>query len=150
MQSKISMLFEDLDGHKGKHNRALLRRDILFWYLKSIETGKSIKSFKFKDLAYYLLDTHQPFIDEYGGSRNKESWKIGKKRTYITDRINDLILLGLIKISKTESSERNKFLITEIYSFTEEAHVVSFLLEVLVYLRLKKTSHDGEISITIM
>ena len=129
MQSKISMLFEELDEHKGKYDRVLLRRDILLWYLKSIEIGKPITSFKYNDVAYYLIKKHQPIIKKYEGSHYNEYSRVQKQRTYITARIKDLILLGLIRISKSEPSERNKDLITEIYTFTEEGYVVSLLLE---------------------
>jgi hypothetical protein len=90
---KISILFED-------NKDALACRDILSWYAKSTATRESIQDFDITKVGYWLLDHHQPFIDDFSrppDSHTRVSYRLQSKRPYIKNRLRDLLELGLIE-----------------------------------------------------
>jgi hypothetical protein len=80
------------------------------------------------ELGNWLLENHLPFIEEFKGSHIKKSYRLQTKRTYITNRILELLSLGLVEqkgYEKAEKSDEN----TPIYAFTEEGKIVAWLME---------------------
>ena len=83
---KISILFENGD-------ESLALRDILSMYIQSIKQNKSIQEYDVTSIGNWLLEHHQPFINEFANSHTKPSYRLQSRRTYIKNRINDLVEL---------------------------------------------------------
>jgi hypothetical protein len=99
---KISILFED-------NRDALARRDILSWYAKSMAGKEPIQDFDTTKVGYWLLNHHQPFIDEFSrppDSHTKYSYRLQSKRPYVKNRLRDLLELGLIEEKGTLLAEK--------------------------------------------
>ena len=60
-------------------------------------------SFRLTELGNWLLQYHKPFREEYQGSHVAKSYRLHSKRTYIENKINDLIQLNLIGSKKVQS-----------------------------------------------
>jgi hypothetical protein len=121
---KISILFE-----QGRD--ALARRDILSWYAKSAATKEPIQDFDTTKVGYWLLDYHQPFIDDYSRppeSHTRISYRLQSKRPYIKNRLRDLLGLGLIEERGTILAEKG-VVEKQLYAFTKEGCLWSWLIE---------------------
>jgi hypothetical protein len=121
----ISILFDQKENDLD----AQARRDILRWYIESVNKTQPIEEFRHRDLGNWLLDCHQPFRDEFAGSHTKPSYRLHSKRTYIQSRINELIDLGIIEIKGTTKAEKNKEVNIPLYSFTQFGKIFAWLLE---------------------
>jgi hypothetical protein len=124
MDSRISILFDQKENDKD----ALLRRDILLWYSRSIITNNPINEFRFSELGKWLIENNLHFSEEFSKSNIPKSYRLTHKRTYITNRLNELVLIGLVKIKRLEPSKKNKSLETEVYTFGTESHLISIFL----------------------
>jgi hypothetical protein len=122
MPKAISILFDQ----KENDYDALLRRNILSWYLKSITTGKPIQKFKITELGNWLVENYQPFVLEMPQTR--VSYRLHKKRTYITHRVEELVSLGLIKVDGIEKAEKNKVDVV-VYSFTSRGKLAAWIMD---------------------
>lgn len=121
---KISILFEE-------NRDALACRDILSWYAKSTATKKPIQDFDTTKVGYWLLEHHQPFIDEYSkppDSHTRISYRLQSKRPYIKNRLKKLLELGLIEERGTTLAEKG-VVEKHLYAFTKERCLWSWLIE---------------------
>jgi DNA-binding Lrp family transcriptional regulator len=121
---KISILFEE-------NRDALACRDILSWYAKSTATKEPIQDFDTTKVGYWLLDHHQPFIDEYSkppDSHARISYRLQSKRPYIKNRLKELLELGLIEERGTILAEKG-VVEKQLYAFTKEGCLWSWLIE---------------------
>jgi hypothetical protein len=121
----ISILFDQKDDDRD----ARARRDILSWYIESVNKAQPIEEFRHRDLGNWLLDNHLPFRDEFAGSHTKRSYRLHSKRTYIQSRINELVDLRIIEKKGTAKAEKNKEVDIPIYSFTQFGRIFAWLLE---------------------
>ena len=118
---KISILFEN-----GDESQAL--RDILSMYIQSIKQNKSIQEYDVTSIGNWLLEHHQPFINEFANSHTKPSYRLQSRRTYIKNRINDVVELELMRLAGTTQSEKNNT-DKQLYAFTKEGYIFAWLLE---------------------
>lgn len=121
---KISILFEE-------NRDALACRDILSWYAKATATKEPILDFDTTKVGYWLLDHHQPFIDEYSrppDSHTRGSYRLQSKRPYIKNRLRELLELGLIEDRGTTLAEKG-VVEKQLYAFTQEGCLWSWLIE---------------------
>lgn len=103
-------------------------RDILSMYIQSIKQNKFIQEYDVTSIGNWLLEHHQPFINEFANSHTKPSYRLQSKRTYIKNRINDLVELELMRLAGTTQSEKNNT-DKQLYSFTKEGYIFAWLLE---------------------
>src|SRR5215831_16301458 len=82
-------------------------RDILLMYIQSIKQNKSIQEYDVTSIGNWLLEHHQPFKTEFDNSHTKPAYRLQSKRTYIKNRINDLVELELMRLAGTTKSEKN-------------------------------------------
>jgi hypothetical protein len=120
----ISILFEPKDNRDAQ-----ARRDILRWYIQSVDKAKLIEEFRHSDLGNWLLDNHIPFRDEFAGSHTRPSYRLHSKRTYIQSRLNELIDLKVIEKKGSTRAEKNKEVEIPLYSFTQFGKILAWLLE---------------------
>lgn len=118
---KISILFEN-------KNESQALRDILSMYVQSLGHNKSVQEYDVTSIGNWLLNHHQPFVNEFANSHTKPSYRLQSKRTYIKNRINDLVQLGLMKSTGTTQSEKNNT-DKQLYAFTKEGYIFAWLLE---------------------
>lgn len=121
--SKISILFDDKDV-----NDSAARRFILFYYISLLKQNKETTEFDITMLGNWMLDHYQLFIDEFAGTRTRRSYQLQKKRSYIRNRVNELVLLGLIDergriLAKKKSTEKR------LYAFTKEGCIFAWLVQ---------------------
>jgi hypothetical protein len=121
---KISMLFEE------NNKDSLACRDILSWYIKCTEKKELIEQFDITTVGHWLLNHHQPFIDEFSGSQShtRESYQLQSKRPYIKNRLQELVELELIEEKGTTLAEKG-VVEKQLYAFTEEGYLWSWLIE---------------------
>lgn len=117
---KISILFEN-------KNESQALRGILSMYIQ-LGQNKSVQQYDVTSIGNWLLNNHLPFVNEFANSRTKPSYRLQSKRTYIKNRINDLVQLGLMKITGTAQSEKNNT-DKQLYAFTKEGYIFAWLLE---------------------
>jgi hypothetical protein len=121
---KISILF--------KENRdALACRDILSWYAKSAAKKEPIQDFDTTKVGHWLLDHHQPFVDEFSrppDSHTRISYRLQSKRPYIKNRLRELLEFGLIEKRGTTLAEKG-VVEKQLYAFTQEGCLWSWLIE---------------------
>jgi hypothetical protein len=112
----------------SKH--APLCRDILRYCTIKFEGGQPLKQFDITEIGNWLIKNHQPFVDYYTDSKShtRNSYRLHTKRTYIKDRIEDLISLKLINIEGKEKSRKNDTR-KNVYYFTVEGTFIAWLIE---------------------
>jgi hypothetical protein len=121
---KISILFDENDN-------ALACRDILSWYAKSTQKKQIINEFDVTTIAYWLLDHHIPFqrfYDRPPESHTSYPNRIQSKRPYIKNRLSMLVELNLIEVKGKKPADRGMSE-KQVYAFTEEGHLWSWLIE---------------------
>ena len=118
---KISILFENGD-------ESLALRDILSMYIQSIKQNKSTQEYDVTSIGNWLLAHHQPFINEFDNSHTKPSYRLQSRRTYIKNRINDLVELELMRLAGTTKSEKNNT-DKQLYAFTKEGYIFAWLIK---------------------
>jgi len=64
-------------------------------------------SFRLTELGNLLLQYHKPFREEYQGSNIPKSYRLHSKRTYIENKIDELIQLNLIGSKGVQSIKNN-------------------------------------------
>jgi hypothetical protein len=97
-------------------------------YIQSIKQNKYIQEYDVTSIGNWLLEHHQPFINEFANSHTKPSYRLQSRRTYIKNRINDLVELELMRLAGTTQSEKNNT-DKQLYSFTKEGYIFAWLLE---------------------
>ena len=97
-------------------------------YIHSLGHNKSVQEYDVTSIGNWLLNYHQPFVNEFSKSHTKPSYRLQSKRTYIKNRINDLVQLGLMKSTGTTQSEKNNT-DKQLYAFTKEGYIFAWLLE---------------------
>jgi hypothetical protein len=107
---------------------SMLCRNIISWYVRRAKEGVSNVEFGFTELGNWLLEKHMPFINEFADSKVPKSYRLHSKRTYIQNRINHLIDLGIIRESRTTKAEKNS-VNTPLYKFTIGGVFLAWLLE---------------------
>jgi hypothetical protein len=137
----ISILF-DQDGNTDD---VQARRDILRWYIGSVNKGQPIEEFRHRELGYWLLDNHPPFRNQFAGSHIPKSYRLHSKRTYIQSRLDELIELKLIEEKGTVKAEKNKEVDTPLYSFTQFGKIFAWLLEAKYSIKDEKDSRSRAI-----
>ncbi|HJT47452.1 MAG TPA: hypothetical protein VJ729_04660 [Nitrososphaeraceae archaeon] len=108
-----------------------LCHDVLSYYTEVIKTNdaRGNENFVFTELGKWLLDHHRPFVNEYAGSTTPKSYRLHSKRTYIQNRINDLMELRIMEEKGTTKSEKNSAVDTPVYGFTLFGVVVAWLIK---------------------
>lgn len=119
---------ENVSIFLGKNNDSILRRDILFWYIKNFKQGNRIKGFKFTELANWLLDHHDPFVQKYYKSHTRKSYQLIQNRSYMKGRVTELIELGFIDNKGKVKAQKNDE-DTKLYSFTKQGSIFAWLVE---------------------
>jgi hypothetical protein len=119
----ISILFDQKDTD------AQACRDIISWHVKSVKKkGDSVGVFRLTELGNWLLENHLPFKEEYVGSHIPKSYRLHSKRTYIQNRLEELIRLNLIEKKGIVKASKNAAE-TPLYSFTQIGYIFAWLLE---------------------
>jgi hypothetical protein len=114
----------------SSYKHAALCRDILRWCTIKFEQKEPLKQFDITEIGNWLLEHHQPFVHEYTDSASHipKSYRLHSKRTYITDRINELISLELVDIEKRIKSTKNDTK-KNVFYFTDEGTFIAWLIE---------------------
>lgn len=123
MTKKVSI--ESIILNSDDDNHAKLCQDILLW---SIAEERKPAPFRFTDIGNWLIEHHRPFREEYANSHIPKSFRLHSKRTYIQDRINDLVDLYLINKYGTVKSRKNNT-DTPTYYFTEDGIYFAWLIK---------------------
>jgi hypothetical protein len=140
MENKISISSKTSDGSKqpkititsikrADDEDSKLCRSILSFYIESCRRKEPKTDFGITELANWLVEHHMQFVNEFATSKISKSYRVHSKRTYIQNRINDLISLGCICQIGTVKSQKNTALNTQVYSFTEAGVLLAWLLE---------------------
>jgi len=106
-----------------------LCRSVLSFYVNSCKREDPKIDFGITELANWLVEHHMQFVNEFATSKIPKSYRIHSKRTYIQNRINDLISLDCICQIGTVKSQKNTALNTPVYSFTEVGVLLAWLVE---------------------
>jgi hypothetical protein len=114
----------------ASHKHAPLIRDILKWCTIKFEDRQPLKQFDITELGKWLIGNHQPFVEDYSDSKSRtpKAYRLHSKRTYIIDRINDLITLKLVHLEgkvKSAKNDTNK----NLFYFTQEGTFLAWLIE---------------------
>jgi hypothetical protein len=112
---KISIVFEN-------KNESQALRDILSMYIQSLGQNKSVQEYDVTSIGNWLLEHHQPFINEFASSHTKPSYRLQSRRTYIKNRISDLVELELMRLAGTTQSEKNNT-DKQLYAFTPKIKI---------------------------
>jgi hypothetical protein len=102
-------------------------------------------SFRFTDLAHYLLKTNEEFYNYYTGSKGHVpiSARIANNRHRIQNCIDNLQRLGLIYEKSFVKAEKYKSQDIPLYDFTIEGYFLAWLIEGTDSRYMKKNSNNG-------
>jgi len=126
-----SVLFKK--GKKGYYDKAtVIYRDIIFKYAPLVKKEGQPTSHAFKDyeLANWLLDNNQDFIDHYTYDLDRHTNQSSRVKNTIRDikaKIDDLIELGLMRRAGTVKQEKGTGIIF-VYEFTQGTYLLLALL----------------------
>ena len=114
----------------SSYKHAGLCRDILRWCCKKADEKQYLKEFDVTELGNWLIRNHKPYVEEYSDSKSHTpmSARLHSKRTYIKDRIQDLVKANLIEIVGTRKCSKNS-LDTHIFRFTVKGSFIAWLTE---------------------
>ena len=83
-------------------------------------------SFRLTELGNWLLQYHKPFREEYQGSNIPKSYRLHSKRTFIENKIDELIRLNLIGSKEVQSAKNNTS--TKEYFFSNIGILFSYII----------------------
>ena len=125
----IEDIFEK-DNYGNYTKDALLLQDILCYPLKNIEDGIYNFVFKDRDLASWLIDNNNEFINYYKdlSTRNiTKSNRIENRLPRIKGNVQDLIKLGLIEKIGTTRAEKVDAQVT-VYRYTQPGVFIGWII----------------------
>jgi hypothetical protein len=135
----ISIIFQK-KSDKTSIDNARLYQDILKFGIGHEYTD----SFRFTDLAHYLLQRNEEFYNYYTGSKAHVSIsaRIANNRRRIQNCIDNLQRLGLICEKSFVKAEKNKSQAIPLYDFTIEGYFLAWLIEGTDNRYIKKNSNE--------
>lgn len=135
----INIIFQK-KSDKTSIDNARLYQDILKYGIQH----ECNDSFRFTDLAHYLLKTNEEFYNYYTGSKGHVpiSARIANNRHRIQNCIDNLQRLGLIYKKSFVKAEKNKSQDIPLYDFTIEGYFLAWLIEGTDSRYMKKNSND--------
>lgn len=125
----INVILNTSSKNKMQAKNALLYQDILK-YAREQEYKNDGNGFRFTDLANWLMRNNLEFLEYYSDSdkHTPPNVKIANNRQRIEGLLDGLIRLGLLKVKTIIQAEKNKEP-TELYDFTVEGHLLSWLIK---------------------
>jgi hypothetical protein len=125
----ISIILNTSSKNKMQAKNALLYQDILR-YAREQQCMNDGNGFRFTDLANWLMKNNLEFLQYYSDSAKHipHNVKVANNRQRIEGLLDGLIRLGLLKIKMIIQAEKNKEP-TELYDFTVEGHLFSWLIK---------------------
>jgi hypothetical protein len=137
----IQAIFErDNDGNYTKD--ALLYQDILYYSIVIEKENAEVKgSFKERELARWLIDYNQEFINDYKGSHKRTKYKIENRLPRIKGKIADLIGMFLIQRTGTDKAQKIDYDIP-LYGYTKSTAIQKVHDIVNLYLSTKDASRS--------
>jgi hypothetical protein len=124
----IQAVFErDNDGNYTKD--AHLYQDILYYSIVTEKENAEGKcSFKERELARWLIEYNQEFVNDYKGSHKRTSYRIENRLPRIKDKIVDLIGMFLIQRTGTVKAQKIGYDIP-LYSYTKSGYFLAWLID---------------------
>jgi hypothetical protein len=113
----------------SSYKHAYMCKDILRWHCKTADKTELFKEFDVTELGNWLIKNHKPYIEEYSDSKSHTppSTRLHSKRTYITDRLRDLIQVNLVKTVGTTKCSKNSF-DKHLFCFTLQGSFIAWLV----------------------
>src|SRR5690349_6752728 len=90
-------IFEKDTEMKSYTKNASLKQDMLSYYYKVIVEKKNDNSFRFSDLALWLVNNSLQFVTFYQGRGVRDSYKIENTKKRILNHLKEIEFLGLIR-----------------------------------------------------
>ena len=135
MNSKLNLVSNE---YSSKKNTTLSNDDMLYLdFFKFCFEEKGLQSFKFTELANWLLDNNINFRNEFAGSHLAKSYRVHKKSSFIKKRFNKLFDELIIEVHGDIESERN-YTKTSLYKFT----ITGFIKSHGIYKRNYSEKYD--------
>lgn len=124
---------------------ALLYQDILAYSTIIKKNSSENVSFKFTELANWLLRNNREFLSYYDSSSTRRNTRfnarIHAQRIRIQNKIDDLIALKLIETKGTIKAEKN-ILETPLYAYTKLGYLLNLIIQST--LLEKQISNEGK------
>lgn len=131
---QIKQLLTDFNEIENQHYELNNWEDFNKLFSTSDKKEDSVTSFRIRDLANWLVENHRPFIDQFEGSKITKANRAHTKTTYITNKVNKLVELGLLVIKRNKvESKRNKNLKTDICDITSKGVLIALTLDLPNY-----------------
>jgi hypothetical protein len=129
----IDSIFETSPSESGQiriiTDNALLYQDILRYSLNLQEHHRESNGrFRIRELARWLIQNHEKYLKEYGGSHMNVSNRIEARLDTIKAKANDLVKLLLIKNVRTAEQSKGSGVV-DIFAFTPHAYFFAWLAE---------------------
>lgn len=100
---------EEQDYVEQIRKQRTIYQDIISMWFESRLNANNKDEFNITDIGNYLLKHHRPFINEFVGSRMKPSNRLQVKRTYIENRIKELVELGILYCDRYTKAQKNQY-----------------------------------------
>jgi hypothetical protein len=127
----INGIFEKGTG-RDYTDDALLYQDILAYSTIIKKSSSENVSFKFTELANWLLKNNTEFLSYYDSTSTRRNTpfnaRIHAQQTRIQNKINDLIALKLIETKGTIKAEKN-ILETPLYAYTKLGYLLNLIID---------------------
>lgn len=123
----INAIFEKVNDKYYEKN-ALLTQDILSYHYKVIRKNGINGSFRFWDLALWLVNNNLEFVTRYRGTHVRDSYKIENTKQSIHNKLEELIYLDLIRIKGVDKAQKVNTKI-KTYEYTKGGQLLSWLIK---------------------
>ena len=137
----IDAIFEKGEG-RDYTDDALLYQDILSYYFIIKKRSSENDSFKFTELANWLLRNNREFLAYYDSTSTRRNTpfnaRIHAQRIRIQNKIDEMTALRLIEIKGNVKGQKN-ILETPLYAYTKLGYLLTLIIQSTL---LEKQSYD--------